>query len=698
MPHDEHPDRPQPWWPAAAVLALALAFHAWAAAGGWKNGNLPGNEFRQTQTALSAMFIQRDGDFSPAYPTPVLGKPWSVPMEFPLYQWTVVKVSDWTGLPLLQAGRAVSLACFYGALAALFPLLGRLGLAAGPRLVVMGFVLTCPLHIFFARAFLIETMALMFSLWFLVAFGRMITAPCWRCLAGAAGFGALAGLVKVTTFSVYLLVAAVWTLSELRRQFAAAGGAGAVRRGAWALGAVVLPVGATLAWTRFADGVKRQNPLADFLVSGNLTNFNFGNVQNRFSAETLGAHWRHLIENMAGPVLLAAAALLLATVSRRWWPQVALCLACYLVPLAVFPTLYAWHDYYSMANAVLLLAGLGVTVAGALSLRLRWLPWALLLLLHLSQAWVYRTRYYEWQRVVSPGGSEMTKAVGLMTEPEEVIVVSGYDWDSSVSFYAGRRALMLRHGTERDRAYFEAAFRVQAGLPVTVFVVRDVEKQDVALLQAAVRRFGLDPRPLFRWQDITVFGRADLRARMTGALREEKKSIELRLDESTRELEPGQTGRRVRTADRFRRERAMFATFSPEPESFYSQYGARPAEEGGRSGLFAHPLTQLWFEVAPGRRTVEAGCLVQAAAYGGPVGDRTDGVEFILETEQPDGTRTRLASLLLQPAQRAADAGWHTLRWQGEVAAGSSLVLSSGPGPAGSFARDWAIIGPVKID
>ena len=67
---------------------------------GWKSLNLPGCEFRQTQTAVSAFFIQREHNFSLAYPTPVLGKPWSIPLEFPLYQWTVVVVSDGLGVAL----------------------------------------------------------------------------------------------------------------------------------------------------------------------------------------------------------------------------------------------------------------------------------------------------------------------------------------------------------------------------------------------------------------------------------------------------------------------------------------------------------------------------------------------------------------------------------------------------------------------
>ena len=78
---------------AVLLLCGLTAFAVWGIAGGWRNRSLPGNAFRQTQTAITALFVQREHDFALAYPTPVLGKPWSVPFEFPLYQWTVAVVS-----------------------------------------------------------------------------------------------------------------------------------------------------------------------------------------------------------------------------------------------------------------------------------------------------------------------------------------------------------------------------------------------------------------------------------------------------------------------------------------------------------------------------------------------------------------------------------------------------------------------------
>ena len=110
---------------ALALFAVALLLSLWGVHVGWASKRLLGFEFRQAQTAVSAYWIKEEHNFSLAYPTPVLGKPWSVPMEFPLYQWTVVGLTEVTGLSLTKAGRAVSITCFYLCLPAIFLLLRR---------------------------------------------------------------------------------------------------------------------------------------------------------------------------------------------------------------------------------------------------------------------------------------------------------------------------------------------------------------------------------------------------------------------------------------------------------------------------------------------------------------------------------------------------------------------------------------------
>ena len=74
---------------------------------------LEAHAFRQTQTALTAFWMMRNG-WHLAYETPVAGYPWPIPFEFPLYQALVALVAKLARLPLDPVGRMVSFAFLAG--------------------------------------------------------------------------------------------------------------------------------------------------------------------------------------------------------------------------------------------------------------------------------------------------------------------------------------------------------------------------------------------------------------------------------------------------------------------------------------------------------------------------------------------------------------------------------------------------------
>ena len=264
---------------AILFFTVALGFSLWAARVGWENGNLRGVEFRQAQTAISTYFIQKENNYSLAYPTPVLGKPWSIPMEFPLYQWTVAKLSTVSGLGLTPTARVVSLLCFYLTLPAVFLLLGEWSLSASRRWLILGLVVSSPLYIFYGRAFLMETMAFMLSVWFLLGYLRWLHTARWNWLIVANIFGAGAGLVKVTTLMLYLVPAAVATLVLFWQNRPTPAHPGWGRLGrilVLSAAAVAVPFVATLWWMHFADVTKALNSSGAFLVSSNMNGYHFG--------------------------------------------------------------------------------------------------------------------------------------------------------------------------------------------------------------------------------------------------------------------------------------------------------------------------------------------------------------------------------------------------------------------------------------
>ena len=94
-----------------AILSLAIIFFSFAIifwlSTAWQP-LIDQHEFRQTQTALTALYLNPTIQGLLNYETPVLGSPWSLPFEFPFYQFLVYWIARLFWLPLDSAGRLLS--------------------------------------------------------------------------------------------------------------------------------------------------------------------------------------------------------------------------------------------------------------------------------------------------------------------------------------------------------------------------------------------------------------------------------------------------------------------------------------------------------------------------------------------------------------------------------------------------------------
>jgi hypothetical protein len=678
------------------VFLVCLLFHFWGITVGWTSRNLPGGEFRQAQTALSTHWIKAENNFSLAYPTPVLGKPWSLPMEFPFYQWTVVTVSKVTNWSLTKSGRAVSIACFYLTLPAIFLLLRRWQVAPAHRWLVLAVVVTCPLYIFYARAFLIETMALMFSVWFWVAFERAVAerSRAWLAVAVVAGTGA--GLVKVTTFMLYLLPAGIWALARLwaaRKQ-------GWKTELAWMAAAVVAPFGATLWWLNFADATKALNPLANFLTSSNLKEFNFGTMTILLSPEAWATKLRIVREELTWlPAILFCLALGLL-VARGRWRSVAGCVLGFGSVLVIFPVLYEHHEYYYVANTLLLLVAMGLGLVALLESRVsRWVAVGAVVFVLGAQSGRYLTWYYPNQRLISPGGDGLTTSLRTLTNPGDVVVVLGQDWNSMTAYYAQRRAIMFRDDIARDAAKVEQALSDLGDEKIGALVI--VGEPDGAqwLIDRAAAR-GLGAEPLYVWRNARVFVPHARRPELLHSLLEHD-FHEVALAPGVELPRASLAGEWFELAALHRWQRKPFVGFQPQPVRFFSSFG--PAMDGsiGQPMYGAHPVTRLVFALPAGSHTLRSSLQMSIDTYrlDLPDGDSTDGVEVSLFRLGPGEERRQIATRHFDPRRNREDRGnMRPLEFKFTLATAGEVELFFGPGPAGKDTRDWIELGPLKIE
>jgi hypothetical protein len=681
---------------ALGVFVLCLLFNFWGVQVGWQSKNLPGGEFRQAQTALSTYWIKAENNFSLAYPTPVVGKPWSIPMEFPLYQWTVVVTGKLTGWALTKAGRAVSIACFYLTLPAVFLLLRRWNVATGRRWLVLAVLLTCPFYVYYARAFLMETMALMFSVWFWVAFERAVAGRSqgWLVLAIIAGTGA--GLVKVTTFMLYLLPAGWWAVTRLwvarkstwKTEFV------------WMAAAVALPFAATLWWLHFADATKALNPLGIAFTSANLTDFNLGTNATRFSPELWATKGRIVGEELSWLPVMLLCGLLVPLAGRTRWREIAACTVFFGSVLVGFPALYTYHSYYYTANTLLLLVAMGLSlVALAESTVPRWLVALAVCLVLGGQMWRYVDRYYPGQSPISPGGDGLTTSLRSLTNPGDVIVVLGQDWNSMTPYYAQRRAMMIRDDIAHDSARVERALAGLEGEKIGALVIVGQPDGAQGLIDRVAVR-GISREPLYVWHDARVYVPEARRTELLYALLDYP-FHEVRIAPGVQVPTGNLTNRWVEMKTVPHWQRRAFGAMQPAPVRFFSRFGPTMDGSSGQPMYGAHPVTRLVFALPAGPHTLHSSLQMRLEAYrlDLPDSETTDGVEVSLIALGRDGDRQELATRYFDPRHQPGDRGnLRPLEFTFTLPAAGEVELFFGPGPANRDTRDWIQLGPLQID
>jgi hypothetical protein len=193
---------------AALILGLGVV------AMRWRLPLLGMHSFRQTQTALTSYWLMRGSPWF-AYETPVLGAPWSLPLEFPFYQLLVAKLTEWTGLPLDSTGRLVSYLFVVLTIIPVRMLARAWKLDDNYVRVFAILLLASPIYLFWGTAFLIETFVVFFCFWFLAEVELATRSSHLTALALSILFGAVAALGKIMTFVPFECLAGLILLSNL---------------------------------------------------------------------------------------------------------------------------------------------------------------------------------------------------------------------------------------------------------------------------------------------------------------------------------------------------------------------------------------------------------------------------------------------------------------------------------------------------
>ncbi|MCB9812851.1 MAG: hypothetical protein H6772_00450 [Pseudomonadales bacterium] len=419
---------------------------------GFENDIINMYGFRQTQTAISAFYLLKDG-LKIDYITPVLGAPWSIPLEFPTYQGLVAIFADTTGIGLDQSGRLVSIFFFYSSIFIIYYLLSNFIKKKIFILIPISLFLANPMYIFWSRSFMMESTAFFFSISFLTGSIYFIKNNDKRILFLTIMAGIFGALTKITTFIIFCFPTFVYLLKtysdKYKGQIFLKNIWRYIKTGIIIFGAPLL-IG--ISWIKHTDVVKNMNPLAaNFITSGALTKWNFGTLSQKFSLSTwnqIGIHtFSNLFEYSNITILILVFVLLTIPllVKSKYKNNSLFLYLFFLIGPIFFTNLFFTHSYYFYANLFFLILGLSLNILYYLEESNTYKKFLGIILFQLIIILSYQ-RYYNYflpvQKTMSPDIHIISRFIKTSINKNDISLIYGYDWDSSIPYYSERMAIM----------------------------------------------------------------------------------------------------------------------------------------------------------------------------------------------------------------------------------------------------------------
>lgn len=445
------------------------------------------HSFRQTETAIIVQGYLEEGWSAFHYEMPILGEPWTILFEFPIYQtavYAVLKLLHRTNVDLW--GRLVSIVIFYLSALALKKV-SDLFWEKKVSYITCLVYLFAPFNVLWSRAVLMDYTAVLFALLYVWGLYSWLQRGGRASYALALIFGSCAYLVKGTTmfpyvFSLAFLIINFWVKNIGKNK------EGSAAKRIWKyvkkniskiilLGVLcLLPAFLGIAWTKYTDAIKEQSIYTQFLCSENLKSWNFGTLAQK----TQWANWMVILKRLknffGGKFILLFFILsnvFVGTKKNRYF--LCGCIASIFLTVWLLFNLYYVHDYYLIAVSPLLSIILGIWIYEVLQPLLTGgkaglvgLSFIVSLLLFLQVE--TNTNYLSF---INQDSTNNAVTVGLyvkeIANSDERILVEGYDWDPTLLYYAGRKGFM-RRGEEADNSFYNNLLKKDN---YTTFVVRN---------------------------------------------------------------------------------------------------------------------------------------------------------------------------------------------------------------------------------
>jgi hypothetical protein len=452
-------------WVAPAVIALLIVGSLPVRLYNLHSPLLEIHHFRQTYNAFTVWCYLHQGIDLMRPMVPVLGPPWVLPIEFPIFQASATILIRLTGMDIDAGCRLTNIIYFYASAGMLYLLARKLFPRRSVALCVLLFYLWTPFSIVWSRTCMIEFVAVLFALgyvYFLTLWLDSRKNVVYALLALT--IGCLAALAKIITIVplvpllICLPAAAIW--GDIRRLHpslkpthvkALARAVG----GQWVTVSVTLalyliPLGVGRTWVAYTDSVKEASPQIRWQTSTNEFTWHYGTIEQRLTP----GWWRLIVYRIAAyvtPYALLGLPVLALIVAQRAPPFTRMVLYSAvlgtILPVVIFFNLYHEHDYYLCAvlSMIALVTGYGLDYVVRTWVLADWRT-AIPIITAAAMSCFIAYDYMNPSYTVGYDNEicELGRAIDEVTGPNDCVVVADWSWAPSILYYAKRRGYMVQ--------------------------------------------------------------------------------------------------------------------------------------------------------------------------------------------------------------------------------------------------------------
>jgi 4-amino-4-deoxy-L-arabinose transferase-like glycosyltransferase len=408
-----------------------------------------GIAFRETQTFWGVLSVLRNGYSLFDLETPVLGPPFQIPLELPLFQNISAFFCSLFGIDVAFGTRLLALFFFCLTVFIYFNLFKLLYSFQVAILFVIFCTLT-PYSLVWSATGLIESftnllLSISVYLWYIYIKERKTSHFLVSCCVLS-----LASMSKITT--VFPLALLIFFFLHVKNQQDKR-----VRISIRSFLKINILLDyfliATFSlfpgflWSRFADDIKRQSFFTNWLTSGNLKTWNFGSFEQRIT-------WLSWLA-IGGRLYLVFGITLLTIILlfsfKRLTFDIIILMSITAIPILLYFNLYVTHDYYFMALQPLLALLASLTwVSFTTFLTSRWslalkrsLPWFIILCIASTFVWTPGHDYKTYLRGSRTLDLHYVKSVKVLSKPSDYILMLGCDWNPAPLYLMDRKGLAI---------------------------------------------------------------------------------------------------------------------------------------------------------------------------------------------------------------------------------------------------------------